>query len=48
MNNNPPAVPAVIEREMLARHMAMGLPSDKQSIEYVTSNCGKVCRKVME
>ncbi|TFJ88419.1 hypothetical protein NSK_000768 [Nannochloropsis salina CCMP1776] len=41
MNNNPPAVPAVIEREMLARHMAMGLPSDKQSIEYVTSNCGK-------
>eukprot|EP00624_Nannochloropsis_granulata_P005273 evm.model.NODE_37290_length_11426_cov_35.999825.1 len=42
LNNNPPAIPAVIEREMLSRHIAMNQPPEVQSIDYVTANCGKV------
>ncbi|KAM3568890.1 hypothetical protein VYU27_008995, partial [Nannochloropsis oceanica] len=41
LNNNPPAIPAVIEREMLPTHIATNQPPEVQSIDYVTANCKK-------
>jgi len=42
LNNNSPAIPAVIEREMLPTHIATNQPPEVQSIDYVTANCKKV------